>query len=107
MSRISPLTGTLSLLWEDQAGKYWAEALVTMAAEQDRLSPRDEGDTQRLPPGGTPAYVVAHLRGGVHITDGLTLSGAVENLTNEDYRIHGSGQNEPGTNVIVSLDWRF
>ena len=24
-----------------------------------------------------------------------------------DYRVHGSGQNEPGTNVLLGADWRF
>ena len=32
---------------------------------------------------------------------------AGNNLTDEDYRIHGSGQNEPGFNCIMALDWRF
>ena len=27
--------------------------------------------------------------------------------TDRDYRIHGSGSNEPGTNVIVGVDWEF
>ena len=32
---------------------------------------------------------------------------AIENITDEEYRIHGSGQNEPGRNFVLSLDWRF
>ncbi len=107
MSRIPPLSATAGLLWEDISGKYWAEALATMAGPQDRLSTRDKADTQRIPPGGTPGHVVFNLHGGTTLARGLSLSAAVENITNEDYRIHGSGQNEGGTNFSVSLDWRF
>jgi outer membrane receptor protein involved in Fe transport len=35
------------------------------------------------------------------------LSLAVENLTDEDYRTHGSGVNEPGRNLVVALQTTF
>jgi hemoglobin/transferrin/lactoferrin receptor protein len=107
MSRVPPLSGTVGILWEDLSEKYWAEALVMLAAEQDRLSPRDASDTQRIPPGGTPGYVVFTIRGGVRVTRGLLLSAMIENVTNEDYRIHGSGINAPGTNAVLAVDWTF
>ena len=37
----------------------------------------------------------------------IQLTAAVENVLDEDYRHHGSGQNEPGVNAIVGLDWSF
>jgi hemoglobin/transferrin/lactoferrin receptor protein len=37
----------------------------------------------------------------------MTVIAAVENLTDEDYRIHGSGLNEPGRNFIIGADLRF
>ena len=83
------------------------EGLVTITANQDRLSPRDEADTQRIPPGGTPGYTVYTLRAGLEPRANLLVSLALENLTNKDYRLHGSGVNEPGTNVVLSLRWRF
>jgi outer membrane receptor protein involved in Fe transport len=30
---------------------------------------------------------------------------ALDNLTDEEYRVHGSGVNEPGRNLIASLSW--
>lgn len=44
---------------------------------------------------------------GFDIPDGLTAIIAVENLPNVDYRVNGSGENEPGTNLIISVDWEF
>jgi hemoglobin/transferrin/lactoferrin receptor protein len=107
ISRLMPPTATAGLRWEPAERSGWLEGLVTVAGEADRLSPSDQLDTQRIPPGGTPGYVVATVRGGLEIRDGLTLSAAVENITDEDYRIHGSGQNEPGTNFVIGLDWRI
>ena len=39
--------------------------------------------------------------------DDLTLTFAVENVTNEGYRIHGSGVNEPGRNFVFGLEMTF
>ncbi|MGD2064806.1 MAG: TonB-dependent receptor, partial [Nitrospirota bacterium] len=107
LSRLMPPTSTLGLRWAPEARPGWLEGEVRVAGEADRLSPGDESDTQRIPPGGTPGYVVVTVRGGLEIGDGLTLSAAVENITDEDYRIHGSGQNESGTNFVIGLDWRI
>ena len=78
-----------------------------MADRQDRLSPLDKLNTQRIPPGGTPGYTIYNLRGGLNISRNFRASLGIENLGNRDYRIHGSGNNEPGRNVIIALDARF
>jgi hemoglobin/transferrin/lactoferrin receptor protein len=85
----------------------WLEGLVTRAEKQDDLSTGDKNDTDRIPPGGTPGYVVYDIRGGWNINKYFSISAALENIIDEDYRIHGSGQNEPGRNLIIALDCRF
>ena len=107
MSRIPPLTGLSKVRWTAPGNRYWVEGVVKGADNQSRLSPRDIEDTQRIPPGGTPGYVVFSLRQGVKVNEKLNVSAAIENITNEDYRIHGSGQNEAGTNLILSFDWEI
>ena len=64
-------------------------------------------DNQRIPTGGTPGYVVASLRAGWHATDNLDLTCGIENLSDESYRVHGSGQNEAGLSGIfgVKVGW--
>jgi len=106
LDRLAPATGHLGLRWEPEPSRGWLEGLVTVAAKADRLSSRDRADRQRIPPGGTPGYTVVTVRGGLSLRPDLTLTAVVENLLDEDYRIHGSGDNEPGTNVILALDWR-
>lgn len=106
IDRLMPPTGRLGLRW-DKNDKYWIEAICTIAARADKLSTRDRSDTSRIPPDGTPGYTVYEIRTGWNCTDDLALSLAVENITDEDYRIHGSGLNEPGRNIVFSANWIF
>jgi len=106
ISRIMPLTGTLGAHW-DATDKLWVELSGTAAARADRLSTRDMSDTQRIPPGGTPGYTVLSARAGYDLTQHLSLTAGVENFTDEAYRSHGSGQNEPGVNFIFSASLKF
>lgn len=107
LSRLLPPTAQAGVRWQADGGTYWFEGLGDMAAKADKLSAEDERDTQRIPPGGTPGYAVFTLRGGAQLTDALNVALSVENLLNEDYRIHGSGVNEPGRNVILTASCSF
>ncbi|MDD2601140.1 MAG: TonB-dependent receptor [Kiritimatiellae bacterium] len=106
ISRLMPMTATTGLRW-DVTDRCWIETLVTMAAKADQLCAIDKNDTQRIPPGGTPGYGVFTLRGGYRITDQFKLSAALENICDANYRIHGSGLNEPGRNLVVAAEYSF
>lgn len=106
-SRLPPATGTAGVRYTSNSRKWWLEGSVTAADRADRLSSSDIADTQRIPPGGTPGYVIVSARAGWNVTENFTVTAAVENLTDEEYRIHGSGQNEPGANAIVTASLKF
>jgi len=107
ISRLMPLTGQAILRWQPLGKSFWVEGVMDTAAKADRLSTRDKNDTQRIPGGGTPAYTVFTMRGGITVMEDLQLTLALENLANEDYRIHGSGVNEPGRNLVLQAEWIF
>jgi hemoglobin/transferrin/lactoferrin receptor protein len=50
---------------------------------------------------------VAHLRTGFRLTPALSVHVALENILDKDYRIHGSGVNEPGRNLVLSAAATF
>ncbi len=106
-SRIAPLTGLVGLRWTSPAGRWWLEGSAQLVGAQDRLSPGDVADTQRIPPGGSDEYQVFTVRGGWNPCKNLRLFAAVENIANEDYRVLGSGINEPGTNVVLGGQVQF
>ena len=95
-SSVAPVVGTEVVALKNALGR------VLAADKQDDLELAAAGDTQRRPIGGTPGYITCMVHAGWQATDWLELTGGVENLTDEDYRIHGSGQNEPGLNGILA-----
>lgn len=107
VSRLMPATLNSGLRWTHPQKRVWAEFAATVAEKQDRLAYNDTLDTTRIPVGGTPGYDVYHLRVGWNPCRNATLSAALENLLNEDYRIHGSGVNEPGRNFVITAQLRF
>lgn len=107
VSRLLPFTGLAGLRYDNPSRRWWLEGNVQITDRADRLSAGDRADTQRIPPGGTPGYTLATVRGGWRATDNLTLTAGVENIFDEDYRIHGSGVNEPGVNFIFGAELRF
>ncbi len=106
MSRLMPLTAEAGVRWSP-CDRAWVELLAYGAAEQDLMPLRDTLDTERIPPGGTSGYVIGTLRGGYDLGNGLTLTAALENLTDEPYRVHGSGINGPERNFILGAEWKF
>jgi hemoglobin/transferrin/lactoferrin receptor protein len=107
VSRLSPLTGTAQLRWHTADERFWVEGRALVADSQTRLSSGDRRDTQRIPPHGTPGYALFGIHAGARVSDGLTVFGGVDNVFDRNYRVHGSGVQEPGLNVILGMELRF
>lgn len=106
-SRLMPVTSRVGLRWEDAAGRGHAETEVVRAEDADKTSAADDRDTQRIPPGGTPGYTVWNLRFGWQVSDRTDFEVALENVTDVDYRVHGSGSNSPGRSFVFSMRTTF
>lgn len=101
--RLHPLTASARLKWTHPSEKYWIAGQLLAASKQDNLSNLAASDTQRIPANGTPSNLTASLYSGWEVSENVTLNLALENLTDEDYRIHGSGQNGVGRNATISV----
>lgn len=107
-SRIAPVKSLLGARWTVSAERQaWVDARAEVVDKQDRISPDDALDIQRIPPGGTPGYSVFSLSGGMAIRPGTSVTLGVENLADKNYRVLGSGTNSPGRNAYVVFDTRF
>jgi hemoglobin/transferrin/lactoferrin receptor protein len=102
-----PTSFLAGLRWRHATRPTWIEATYRHVLRQDHLSPGDKLDTQRIPPGGTPGYHLLGIRGSWSVIDSLRLFAGVENITDSDYRVHGSGVNGPGTSFVGGLDARW
>ena len=103
LSRINPLTLGNSLnygfssKWSGRLDHKWV-------AKADKLSTGDRGDTQRIPPGGTPAYFLSSAEVSYAFRTKSKGSFGIENVFDEDYRVHGSGQNGLGRNFYLAME---
>jgi len=105
--RLMPTNITAGLRWTSSSKKVYAEAWAWSMGDADSLSFRDQKDTTRIPAGGTPGFTIFGISGGMKLSDNADWTLALENLTNEDYRVHGSGVNSPGFNVITTFTLSF
>lgn len=107
VSRLMPLTARLALDWTPAGTGFRARAEVEIADNQDDLTTRDQGDTQRIPPNGTPGYTIYNLFLGYDLDPKRSVFLNVLNISDKEYRIHGSGSQEPGFGVRAGFDLRF
>lgn len=114
ITRLMPLQARLGTVYQPHPQGWWAEAYLWAVDNQDDLSLRDERDTSRIPDrdgdgfaDGTPGYTIVGLRSGWPVAEQALLTVALENVGDVDYRVHGSGINGPGLNLIIGLDVRF
>lgn len=106
MSRLMPTNARVGGTYQTDIN-WWFTGEVITFDKADRLSNRDKGDTQRIPPNGTPSFSVVNISGGYTVNEALSVTINIDNLLDKNYRIHGSGQNEAGLNVIASIAYQF
>ena len=107
IDRQMPITINGGIKWSASNQRIRIEGWGTWADDADELSTRDSNDTDRIPPGGTPDYFIVGIRGSWQALDSIRMSLAVENILDEEYRVHGSGLNGPGRNVIIAVQATF
>ncbi len=93
LSRVPPTQGILGLRWRDTRLRSYFEVYTWMVRRQDRLEQVRDITDERIPIGGTPGYATLNLRlghtYGRHDQHRVSLS--LENITDKNYLVHGSG----------------
>lgn len=107
LGKISPLVGYGGVRWQNTGNRIWTELVGLTYGEAGRLNTSDQLDTQRVPPNGTPSFLVLTLRGGWQVSEHLILTASLDNLLNQNYRYHGSGSNEPGFGANLGATVKF
>ncbi|MBT4560510.1 MAG: TonB-dependent receptor [Planctomycetes bacterium] len=107
VDRLVPMSFYSSLTHHFDDSDSSFEAWVWAVGRSDELSLRDELDTSRIPQDGTPGFATSGLTWSKVIRAGNTLTVSLENLFDKDYRVHGSGLNGAGRNLIVAWEVRY
>jgi hemoglobin/transferrin/lactoferrin receptor protein len=106
-TRLMPLSSMVGLRVDLPDSTWHGEVLVANVADADRLSYGDRRDTQRIPPNGTPGYTIASIHAGCAMSDRASLDFGIDNITDADYRVHGSGSNSPGRSYWLGMKVTF
>lgn len=107
LGKIAPLVGYAGVRWQTSDSRFWTELVGLTYGEAARLNASDQADTSRIPPNGTPSFLLLTLRGGCKVTDNLIVTASLDNLLNQTYRYHGSGSNEPGFGATLGATVKF
>ena len=105
-----PPSGQIGIKWRDLVhGRSGFEIFMPFvgAVRPEDYNAAERRNTQRIPPDGLPSTAIFGVRGFHRINEVLTASLSIENIHNRDWRIMDSGLNEPGTNVIFTLQAKF
>jgi hemoglobin/transferrin/lactoferrin receptor protein len=99
MRRIPPFNGQFNIQYQPNA---WFCKIQSLAAtKQNRLALADIADN-RITAGGTPAWFITNISGG-YVAQTWEMNAVVHNISNADYRYHGSGINGMGRAVSLLL----
>jgi len=103
MRRIPPVNGRFGLNFTKNKG--WIRPEFWFAGAQERLAQGDKDDN-RMAKGGTPSWKVLNLNAGYNLKQ-ISLTAAVQNLFDEDYRTHGSGINGYGRSLWLTAEFKW
>jgi hemoglobin/transferrin/lactoferrin receptor protein len=99
LRRIPPVHGRVLATYRKKS--WFAATEFLFAGKQNRLAKGDKEDN-RIPTGGTPGWQVLNMYAGYEWKI-LQFNAGLQNLFDEDYRMHGSGINGVGRSVWLGV----
>ncbi|NOZ41545.1 MAG: TonB-dependent receptor [Planctomycetes bacterium] len=109
LSRVPPTQGILGFRWRERRLRSYFEAYTWMVRRQDRLDQVRDITDERIPIGGTPGYATLNMRAGRTFGDydQHRLSLSIENITDKNYLVHGSGVFGTGATARVGYSLKY
>jgi len=102
LSKIPASNLSLSFRFDNFERKIFAEIFAQFSSAQTNLSSADKNDP-RIPIDGTPAWNTLNLRGGVAAFEYFNINAGLYNILDKRYRVHGSGIDAYGRNVVLGI----
>lgn len=84
----------------------WVEVVWRYYGKQDQLSLTDRANPDVVN-GSIPGFNVFHVRTGLALTSRVTITAALQNITDKKYREAGSGLFAPGRGLVLGTELRF
>jgi outer membrane receptor protein involved in Fe transport len=74
---------------------------------QDRVLPGVNDDARVAMYTSTAGWASVDVRSGFLLGEAWDVVVALENVLDKNYRLHGSGIDQPGRNAFVGVRWRW
>jgi hemoglobin/transferrin/lactoferrin receptor protein len=103
MRRMPPLHGRFGLIFQEK--NFFIKPEFLFAAKQTRLAQGDKDDN-RIGKEGTAAWQIININSGYNFKF-ISVNLSLQNLTNQDYRTHGSGINGVGRSAMGNVVLHF
>lgn len=107
LDHIPPFFGKTSLLYYNNRFNTEFFMLYNGWKKLDQFNPDGEDNAQYATPDGSPSWITYNVRANCKLNNHINIQGAVENLTNKNYRYFASGISAPGRNLIITLRANF
>jgi hemoglobin/transferrin/lactoferrin receptor protein len=109
LSRVPPQQGILGLRWRETRLRGYFQVYTWLVDKQDRLDPVRDLSDERIPPGGTDAFATLNMRIGRSFGELYQhqVSLSLENITDTDYLVHGSGVYGTGITGRFGYSWDY
>jgi outer membrane receptor protein involved in Fe transport len=109
LSRVPPTQGILGLRYIDSCQRSYFDVYTWMSDRQDRLDIVRDLTDERIPIGGTPGFATLNVRMGRTFGQRRQhrFSLSLENLTDKNYLVHGSGVLGTGATARLGYSWVF
>ncbi|MCX2718333.1 TonB-dependent receptor plug domain-containing protein [Lentiprolixibacter aurantiacus] len=109
---VAPTFGDLHLLWKNQwlETDFFLNYNGELSFDDLAVSERNKPFLYAVDSNGnpySPSWYTLNFRSRIKISNGLTTSLIVENMTNQLYRTYSSGISAPGFNLITGLSYKF
>ncbi len=107
LSRVPPTQGILGLRYRPVGTRSYFDTYTWMSDRQNRLDTVRDLTDERIPIGGTPGFATLNMRMGraFGCRDQHRLSLSLENITDKDYLVHGSGVLGTGFTTRLGYSW--
>ncbi|MDX2152518.1 MAG: TonB-dependent receptor [Bryobacteraceae bacterium] len=89
------------------AGGRFSPTGETLLEIQNRVLPGVDDNTRVPLLRGNPGWATLNVTAGYPLGERLSLQFAFTNITDANYRVHGSGADSPGRNAWLGLRWLF
>lgn len=103
LDHIPPKFGRTALTYQTRKLQAEVWAMYNGWKRVADYNPEGEDNAQYATPDGMPAWTTLNARLSVKLGTYLTVQGAVENITDVNYRYFASGISAPGRNVVLTL----